>query len=1420
MTLGFQKKKIYELVLFFFVLGLVSFATIPLKITLAAAPSVVTNVVPVPASGQVTLTWSNPASVDFTGTMVRYSTSAFPTSTSDGTLASDVAGAVSGTSTLTVTGLTNGTIYYFSLFSHNSTPEYSAAVNAQQLVMASSFSDDFESLTTGDVAGQNGWAVVAGTWTILDTSGEQTLKSSTENLTFDQYRVLNGGNVNTYSNQMVRADWRGTTTNAPGQLFLRTQSASADAGGYSLTTSGGLLRISYKSTTGTSFTSLGTGSFTPVANTWYVYEFSVVNNSAGLPVLSAYVWARGSAKPSTPTVTATDTANRFAQGVFSVGKSATTAAEYDNVSFYGMMGDSSAKVIPGDGTNTISWTNPSTATYSGTMVRVSTSAYPATPSDGTLVADVSGSSGATSSTTNSGLTNGTLYYYTLFPHDSSNVYGTPLSMSQVPYPELVSENFNSLSLDTIAGQNGWGIEGGTWTVADVLSERVLTSTESETYLTNMAVNNTSSTFNQVVSYRFKSNAASNGAGYVWLRRQSNNDGYLIWHNGNAWTIATQVGATFTNRAAAATTTISPLEADVWFNVEASVINNGSNHPVINVFSWKEGKEKPLTPTITYTDSSDLFTSGNFALGRNISSADSTFDDVRFAASSAAASASPNMTITSPAAAVAGEPDTATLAITDEAGTFYIPYIQTSTTLNVAATLDNIPSGGGIRFILNEGLAGAQTVNDLSGPTYTASFTGLAKAEYTLDAYEILGDGVTLSSNALMHDHRDHIGIGDIISIIGDSTSDGSGGTAPDNDVLSWLDAAAGSLSQDHRNFPQDGLGLYKESYLSDLNDKLTTYFGHPVFLMNEGYIGIKSSNYESTVMISNWTFRELALAPSMWIVALGNGDSQISHSAATYRADMEILLSRLTTTYGASLSNIYVPYPFYDSRDGIVEYLVTYPAEIDDMRSDLGLAGGPDLYNTFINYKPAEYNGVHPDSTGYEHIARLWALAIMQPTVTSAVSGRQVTLNWNDLGAAESTVSGYQIAYGTTSSNLNNTVTVGDVTSTTLDNLLWDTTYYYTVRGFDNDPYVVSYTDTSGTGTVATGTGSSTLVFSTITGNTIEGGGTATFDVSLSNQPGASVTVPISSSDTTEGTVSPSSLTFTSANWNTPQTVTVRGIDDFEVDGNVAYSIVFGAITSSDVTFTGVNPDDVSVTNTDDESSTTASTSSNSSGSSGGSSPGIDHSQDHAIDTGSASEEDSTDAGVESGSTPFPDVSTDSENTAVSLLVERGVLKGNPDGTFKPRNNLNRAEFAAMLWRLLGITDVSVDEDVFPDVLKSVWYATYVAGLKDLNFVNGNPDGNFLPAQEVNRAVFFKLAMDLFLYLNPDFQERYNAILATGSGDKYADLSNDDWYVDSAKAAIEFGFAELQSCGDSSCFNPQSLLTRGKASEILYMMFK
>jgi Domain of unknown function (DUF4347)/Cadherin domain/Right handed beta helix region/Laminin G domain len=101
--------------------------------------------------------------------------------------------------------------------------------------------------------------------------------------------------------------------------------------------------------------------------------------------------------------------------------------------------------------------------------------------------------------------------------------------------------------------------------------------------------------------------------------------------------------------------------------------------------------------------------------------------------------------------------------------------------------------------------------------------------------------------------------------------------------------------------------------------------------------------------------------------------------------------------------------------------------------------------------------------------------------------------------------------------------------------------------------------------------------------STTEAGGTAQFSVVLNDAPTATVTIPVSSSDTTEGTVSTTLLTFTTANWNVAQTVTVTGANDALADGFQAYTAVLGAATSTDGNYSGRDAADVQLANSDDD---------------------------------------------------------------------------------------------------------------------------------------------------------------------------------------------------------------------------------------------
>ena len=98
-----------------------------------------------------------------------------------------------------------------------------------------------------------------------------------------------------------------------------------------------------------------------------------------------------------------------------------------------------------------------------------------------------------------------------------------------------------------------------------------------------------------------------------------------------------------------------------------------------------------------------------------------------------------------------------------------------------------------------------------------------------------------------------------------------------------------------------------------------------------------------------------------------------------------------------------------------------------------------------------------------------------------------------------------------------------------------------------------------------------------------ESGTTDTFTVVLDAQPQTDVVMDIVSSDSTETLVT-SSLTFTTSNWNVPQTATVTGVDDYLIDGTVTSTITVSInVDASNEDFAFTSPKSISSSTTDDD---------------------------------------------------------------------------------------------------------------------------------------------------------------------------------------------------------------------------------------------
>jgi hypothetical protein len=106
--------------------------------------------------------------------------------------------------------------------------------------------------------------------------------------------------------------------------------------------------------------------------------------------------------------------------------------------------------------------------------------------------------------------------------------------------------------------------------------------------------------------------------------------------------------------------------------------------------------------------------------------------------------------------------------------------------------------------------------------------------------------------------------------------------------------------------------------------------------------------------------------------------------------------------------------------------------------------------------------------------------------------------------------------------------------------------------------------------------------------STTEAGGTASFVVILNSQPTGVVTIKLYPDDVSEGRLEQANsddvyLDFDPIDWDEPQEVMVSGVDDTLADGDVPYTIIVVISEWEDPDYWGIDPDDVMISNLDDE---------------------------------------------------------------------------------------------------------------------------------------------------------------------------------------------------------------------------------------------
>ncbi len=112
--------------------------------------------------------------------------------------------------------------------------------------------------------------------------------------------------------------------------------------------------------------------------------------------------------------------------------------------------------------------------------------------------------------------------------------------------------------------------------------------------------------------------------------------------------------------------------------------------------------------------------------------------------------------------------------------------------------------------------------------------------------------------------------------------------------------------------------------------------------------------------------------------------------------------------------------------------------------------------------------------------------------------------------------------------------------------------------------------------------------------------------------------------------------------------------------------------------------------------------------------------------------------------TPFADVSLQHKyQKSINFLKDNGVIMGYADGTFAPDKPLTRAEFTKIVVLGSGQAVPVATQAPFPDVPLGQWYTDYVAYCAGLDYVKGYPDGTFKPNQEISKAEALKILGEL-----------------------------------------------------------------------------
>ncbi|HBY80811.1 MAG TPA: S-layer protein, partial [Cyanobacteria bacterium UBA11148] len=99
----------------------------------------------------------------------------------------------------------------------------------------------------------------------------------------------------------------------------------------------------------------------------------------------------------------------------------------------------------------------------------------------------------------------------------------------------------------------------------------------------------------------------------------------------------------------------------------------------------------------------------------------------------------------------------------------------------------------------------------------------------------------------------------------------------------------------------------------------------------------------------------------------------------------------------------------------------------------------------------------------------------------------------------------------------------------------------------------------------------------------------------------------------------------------------------------------------------------------------------------------------------------------------------------IETVVNRKIMSGFPDGTFKPNNPINRAEFAALLKKAFE-QKATLQTPKFKDISNDFWGFPAIQETTKTGFLRGYPNNTFQPKQSIPKVqVLVALASGLDL---------------------------------------------------------------------------